>query len=423
MQRLGHRILRRESSRFLSSSPIQVANPNLQTVVYSWGSGTQGEIGHSKFELRTTFFGKSYTQELPRKMLKTKRFSVLSPGEGYTLAVCNVTGKLFGWGQGDIVGTKEGVDGSLTAEPRPIPLPSGVEKVVHVSSGPKHAAIIDQNGLVYTWGNGGSWLKGGGQLGHNSTKSFSTPTLVESFAKYGAKASAVSCGSQHTLILTDDGEVLSCGVGEYGRLGTGSTTDSLIPQSLETLANEDIVAIAAGSSHSLALTANGRIYSWGRNDMGQLGQPDSSLDIYSMEEFPKLIDTPVTKNVKVKQIAATKGRSAAITECGHLLIWGSKLSHVPIMFEAKAFDGLKALKVVCGGKPSSHVTAVITEDHKLWTFGDAASGMLGKASGNLLPKAASKQALPEKVQALADKNVVDVFAGPGQHMMCLVDVT
>jgi len=348
---------------------------------------------------------------------------MLSPGEGYTLAICNTTGKLFGWGQGDIVGTKLGVEGKLTAEPRAIPLPPNVEKVTQVSSGPQHAAIIDQNGLVYTWGSGGGWLKGGGQLGHNSTKSVGTPTLVESFAKYGAKAIAVSCGSQHTLILTDDGEVLSCGVGEYGRLGTGSTTDSLIPQSLEPLAHEDIVAIAAGSSHSLALTANGQLYSWGRNDMGQLGQPDSSLDIYSMEEFPKLIDTPVIKNVKIKQISATKGRSAAITECGHLLIWGSKLSHVPIMFEAKAFGGLKAIKVSCGGKPSSHVTAVITEDHKLWTFGDSSSGMLGKASGSILPKAASKQAMPEKVHALEDKTVSDVFAGPGQHIMCLVDVT
>lgn len=45
--------------------------------------------------------------------------------------------------------------------------------------------------------------------------------LVEAIKEYGAKAVKVQCGHQHTLILTEDGEILSCGQGEYGRLGTG----------------------------------------------------------------------------------------------------------------------------------------------------------------------------------------------------------
>jgi Regulator of chromosome condensation (RCC1) repeat len=88
--------------------------------------------------------------------------------------------------------------------------------------------------------------------------------LVESFAKYGAKALKVECAASHTLILTDDGEVLSCGVGEYGRLGTGNTSDSYVAASLDFLADEDVVDIAVGHSHSLALTAEGKVYSWVR---------------------------------------------------------------------------------------------------------------------------------------------------------------
>ena len=52
--------------------------------------------------------------------------------------------------------------------------------------------------------------------------------LVEAFKNYDARAAQVACGSNHTIILTDDGEVLTCGLGEYGRLGTGSTSGMLV---------------------------------------------------------------------------------------------------------------------------------------------------------------------------------------------------
>lgn len=73
------------------------------------------------------------------------------------------------------------------------------------------------------------------------------PKKMEHFEEYGAKAVSVQCGDKHTLILTEDGEVLACGVGEYGRLGTGSTSDALVPVTLEALLEEDIVQVSAGA--------------------------------------------------------------------------------------------------------------------------------------------------------------------------------
>ena len=77
----------------------------------------------------------------------------------------------------------------------------------------------------------------------------------------------MSCGGKHTLLLTEELEVLSFGVGEFGHLGTGSTSDSLVPAPLVSLESVDVVQVAAGFDHSLILTSTGKVFAWGRNNM------------------------------------------------------------------------------------------------------------------------------------------------------------
>lgn len=281
-----------------------------------------------------------------------------------------------------------------------------------------------------------SFMGGGGQLGHGVRGAEEKPRLITSFQEYAAKAKQVSCGGKHTLILTDDGEVLSCGVGEYGRLGTGSNDDALEPTPIEALADEDIVQIAAGYDHSLALTANGHIYTWGRNNLGQLGLSDSFIDIYSMEDFPRLVDqasiSPPEENddddapsdespVLFSQIAAGNGRSAAITTDGQLYVWGSRISHMPKLFDRNIglFDGLKCKKVACGGDSGKAVVLVTTEDGALYTFGDASSKMLG------LLNRTGKQPLPARVDSMSSngRQVVDISCGFGSHAFAFVRVS
>jgi len=93
---------------------------------------------------------------------------------------------------------------------------------------------------------------------------------VKSLKDYGVRIKDVKCAQAHTVILTEDGEVLSCGLNDYGRLGTRTMTDASLPQTITTLADEDIVQIAAGHCHSVALSKNGVVYTWGRGHLGQL---------------------------------------------------------------------------------------------------------------------------------------------------------
>lgn len=77
-----------------------------------------------------------------------------------------------------------------------------------------HTAAIDSEGRLYTWGWGGSLWGGIGGLGHGDEAEQPRPKLVKSLLEYGCRVAQVACGEKHTLILTDDGEVLTCGNGE-----------------------------------------------------------------------------------------------------------------------------------------------------------------------------------------------------------------
>jgi len=123
---------------------------------------------------------------------------------------------------------------------------------------------------VYTWGWGGSFWQGNGGLGHGDNTSQPRPALVQALEEARVRVHSVSVGTSHMLALTRDGKVLSWGNGEYGRCGNGKRKQSA-PEPVELLAGKMAVSVAAGSQHSLALTADGVVYAWGKNDAGQLG--------------------------------------------------------------------------------------------------------------------------------------------------------
>lgn len=398
-----------------SFSVIQPTRSLSTSTIHTWGNSVSGALGHEKFD--------EITRE-PRRLINSKRFQNIACGENFTLAL-DKEGHLFGWGSGP---------GSKFESMTPFPIPTDV-KMAKIFAGSRHAACIDTEGNLYTWGQQkGGWFSGGGQLGHGDKVSHvEAPMLLKSIQEYGAKVASVACGSEHTLIVTVDGEVLSCGVGEYGRLGNGNAKDAFSPTSLESLlsSNTVITQAAAGSNHSVALSSTGTVYTWGRNDAGQLGFKDTYIDIYSMEEFPRAIDQKYFHNDRVVQIAASNGRSAAVTENGNLYVWGRKQNHFPSRIDtsssdAYADDDLLVRKVVLGRDSSDRRCAfLLTENRKikttvgsagyqLWSYGDYKSNMLGRPEADR-----NNNPIPEVVPALADRLVLDVSAGVG-HVAAIV---
>ena len=83
----------------------------------------------------------------------------------------------------------------------------------------------------------------------------------------------VSAGDDHSIAITADGAVWSWGGGAYGKLGHGDEQNQLLPKKVDSLTGQRVAAVSAGT-HSLALTADGAVWSWGGGGYGQLGRGD-----------------------------------------------------------------------------------------------------------------------------------------------------
>lgn len=119
------------------------------------------------FQTQGVLMEKSYIQEEPRKMVKSSKFTEIACSYEYTLGL-DSEGQVFGWGNNFIENQKSN-------EPKLIPFPN---KIKSIACGAKHSAAVDINHQLYTWGHGGTWMKGGGQLGHNSRDSEINPRFV-----------------------------------------------------------------------------------------------------------------------------------------------------------------------------------------------------------------------------------------------------
>jgi hypothetical protein len=81
----------------------------------------------------------------------------------------------------------------------------------------------------------------------------------------------VGCGENHTIALTCDGEVFTWGSGQYGQLGHGDNVRQSLPVKVSIFDDKVVVQVCAGRKHSMILTKTGSIYVWGSNEFGQLG--------------------------------------------------------------------------------------------------------------------------------------------------------
>jgi hypothetical protein len=210
------------------------------------------------------------------------------------------------------------------------------------------------------------------------------------------------------------GVVYACGSSENGRLGTNKKDhheNIPIELSTEVFHNEKIIQINAGCTHSIALSESGTVYTWGRNEKGQLGIGSDYLDVYSMEWEPQKLNKSVFEGKKVIKVVAGKDRCAAVTEDGKLYTWGHKFMHYPTQLQHPK-EGVKVIDVGLAGKDC---TAYITNTNELWTAGSSSSLVLGRQSGGMFD-----DAIQRVISGLEGRHVLEIFTGFGQHMAARV---
>ncbi|MBQ4088094.1 MAG: fibronectin type III domain-containing protein [Clostridia bacterium] len=168
-----------------------------------------------------------------------------------------------------------------------------------VAAGYDSSYAVDENGKLYAWGNNYS-----GQLGIGSEALMvENPTVVSKLEN----VLSVAAGAEHALALTADGNVYAWGDNRYGQLGCGSAENMISePVQIPALSGKGAVSICAGKYTSYAVCANGDLYAWGMNYAGQLGNGDDALDNQSV---PVLISV---LGQKVLSVSAGGGHAVAI---------------------------------------------------------------------------------------------------------------
>ena len=141
----------------------------------------------------------------------------------------------------------------------------------------------------------------------------------------GHVISHMACGADHTLLLTDDGTVLSFGLGTRGQLGHGDILSRSEPSVIHALAGLPMQAIACGNWHSVVLSQSGDLYSWGWNEQGQLGlkrPPGPTVALPSLVDNTDKTTVGVSVDVNFISIGCGSRHSAAVSEDGVLYCWG-----------------------------------------------------------------------------------------------------
>jgi alpha-tubulin suppressor-like RCC1 family protein len=294
---------------------------------------------------------------------------------------------VFGWGQNGELGNT-----STTESPVPVPvaIPPG-NKVTEVSAGADFSLALTSVGAVYAWGDNED-----GQLGDGTTTTSTTPTPVS--LPPGVTVTAISAGGFHSLALTSTGAVYAWGANFYGQLGNGTVASSAVPVPVTLPAGVTIKFVAAGGSHSLAVTSSGQVYSWGRNASGQLG--DGS---FADSDLPVQVQMPA--GAEAASAAAGAAHSLAVTSDGAVYAWGfgssgqlgnGSRAESDLPVKVRLPNGAGATQASAG---AAHSLAV-TSDGRVYAWGYDAQGQVG-TGGERTALVPARVRLPSAVTAVA----------------------
>ncbi len=356
---------------------------NADGTVWTWGNNNHGQLGDGTIITRST----------PVKVKNLSDVIDVSAGESFSVALKN-DGSVWAWGWNSF-----GMIGNDTTDDTLLPAQvlgeSGVgylTNVVSIACGNHFVLAVKDDGSTWSWGCNGS-----GKLGDNSFTNRYTPVRVVGSGGVGYLSNIidVAAGDSHSLALDADGNVWAWGSNLYGQLGDGSY-GGVEPTPVQGINLSHVKAIAAGNLHSVALKTNGSVWTWGDGTDGQLGdngwsyryRPYHITSLSPVESIAAGGDTTVV--LKANGTAWGFGKNSS----GQLGNGNTTDQHTPIQLSNAGY--IRAIAV--GG---SHVF-IVKKEGEVWACGRNLEGQLGDES-------LTNQETAVQVHGLYDVDYLNLF--------------
>ena len=264
----------------------------------------------------------NYTSPLKKMNIKGKIREVISNKItiNYKDRVTNFAltedGSLYAWGDNEYGQLGTGKIKTYSEEPLKVNIPEPVKDIIVEDSGSHY--VITKNGSLYSWGINGA----DGMLMNGMDK---TVVYTPKKVNISGKIKKLKINLLNTYIITEDGSLYAWGDNEYGQLGIGNFKKGYLNKPVKVNINEPVKEIIGDFDSIYAVTKNGSLYSWGKNNTGQLG-----INSYEDTNIPTKVDIPEpVKQIEIKESKYETYRYV-LTDNGSLYLWGDGETIKPV---------------------------------------------------------------------------------------------
>ncbi len=358
------------------------------SMLAAWGGNANGQLGDGTTANKAFAVATDLTGALNGKNV------VAVTGTANVSIALTADNLLYAWGGG-----AQGVLGNgttpSTATTAPVAVTmSGVlsgKTIIKVAGGGSFCLALDSNGALYAWGVGSS-----GQLGDGLNTTGNLPVAVTmSGALSGKTVVDMAGGSAFVVACTSDGGCYTWGASSSGQLGNGTTTPNVTTPALISgsgvLSGKRIVAVGAGGVFAAALSSEGKVYTWGSNTNGLLGDGGTAGTPTNNPTPAPVMGTGLPGGKTIAKIHVGNVSTYALATDGTLYAWGngtngalgngvSAVSTSPVQVDLSGVLAGKTIVNIGGGSSWAYV---LTSDGSLYSWGSNSSNNLGDGSSTL----------------------------------------